>query len=409
MPKFYYQALDSSGATVSGSVDADDSWLARKEVLKLGLKVVEVNSFNLKSVFNQIVNAANSYQGAVSMEDLMMLVSQLETGLSVGLPLLRLLDMVQEDLKHPGLRAAVRGVAADVSQGALLHKSFGKYPQIFDFTFIGLIRAGELSGRLDEVLGMIFKLIEQRAENRARIKSAIFYPKIVIFFMVVVVLVVVYFVIPKVKTFLSSFNQELPPITKLVVGVSDFFMNYWYLVLIVAVAAFFSFRNYAKSSKGRVVLDTYKLKLPVLGEIFKNIELISFCAVLDLLLESGISITEALETLELSQTNIVFQKQIALIQAKITGGSSFSKALAEGVVFPSNLVNVVSIGEESGRIPEVLRRMGKHYQMKVDFNLNQLSKLIEPALLVVIFALTLILALAVFLPIWKMSSAIHGH
>jgi MSHA biogenesis protein MshG len=411
VPKFYYQAMDSSGATINGSIEAEDSWLARKAVLKQGLKVLELNRFNLKSAADQALKALSSYQGPITLEDLLMFISQLETGLSVGLPLLRLLDMVQEDLKHPVLKAAVRDIAADVSQGALLHKSFAKHPKIFDFTFVGLIKAGELSGRLDQVLGMIFKLTEQRSENRARIKSAVFYPKIVISFMAVVVLVVVYFVIPKVKAFLATFGQDLPPITKFVVGVSDFFMNYWYLVLVAGFAAFFSYSKYSNTTQGRFFIDKYKLKLPLMGDIFSSIELISFCVVLDLLLESGISITESLETLKQSQTNTVFQKELALIETRVTGGESFNKALSESPIFPSNLVGVIAIGEESGRIPEILRRMGKHYQMKVDFNLNKLSKLIEPILLVVIFGFTLVLALAVFLPIWKMSAAVRtgGH
>jgi MSHA biogenesis protein MshG len=244
VPKFFYQAMDSSGVIVNGSVEAQDSWLARKEVAKQGLKIVRLDSFNLRSMLVQIKKTMSTYRGPVSLEDLLMLVSQLETGLSVGLPLLRLLEMIQEDLKHPKLRQAIQNISADVSQGALLHKSFEKTPEIFDSTFVGLIRAGELSGRLDQVLAMIFKLLEQKAENRARIKSATFYPKIVIFFMVVVILVVVYFVIPKVKTFLSSFGQELPPITKLVVGVSDFFLSYWYLVIIAAVGCFVFFKKF---------------------------------------------------------------------------------------------------------------------------------------------------------------------
>lgn len=414
MPTFHYKAVNTLGASVAGSIEAGDSWLARKAIQKLELRVLELENASSVAIpkgfekpLQAITKAMRAFGNRLPTEEKLIFTSQLETGISVGIPIVQLLESIAKETRHEGLRNAVTQIAQDIGQGAALHQAFAKHEQYFDSTYVGLIKTGELAGKLELVLGRIFRLLEQNAENEARIKSATFYPKIVVGFMIFVTLAVVYFVIPKIKVFLGSFGQELPPITQFVVSVSNFFTGYWYLVLVGALGIGFAFRRVSRLPAVSEAIDRTKLKLPVVGLVFTQIELNSFCVIMDLLLESGIPILDALDTIRGSQTNQIVNQELTRARAAVLAGSSLKNALAESTVFPSSLIGLIGIGEESGRLPEVLRRMGKHYQLQVDHKLDNLAKVIEPLLLAVIFVFTLVLALAVFLPIWKMSSAVR--
>jgi type II secretory pathway component PulF len=294
-----------------------------------------------------------------------------------------------------------------VTQGSSLHLAFEKHPYVFESIYIGLIRTGEVTGRLGDTLLRLGSMLEQQTSNRAKIKSAVFYPKIVLGFMGVVVLVVVYFVVPKLKAFLNSLGQDLPLITQLVVKTSDFFISYWYLVLLGGAAIYFSFKAYAATPGGRRRVDRIKLKLPVFGSLFMNLELNNYCALLDLLLSSGMTLFESFEVLKATQSNQIIRDEIDRCGRVIQKGGSLGEGLRTSKIFPISFVAMLAIGEESGMLPKVLQKMSKSYQNLVEYQLNNLSKMIEPLLLAVIFVMTGILALAIFLPIWKMSSAIH--
>jgi type II secretory pathway component PulF len=406
MPKFYYSGRNHNDTEVTGSLEAPDAWAARKEVKKLDLHDLEVRPASAFEGYFEKINSLRNYAGPVKVEERLVFLSQMETGLAVGIPLLVLFNLIIAEISHPRFKEAVRAVADDVAQGSSMHLAFSRYPELFDSTFIALIQTGEASGQLENVLARLFKLTEQDAENRARIKSAFFYPVIVIFFLVFVVFAVCYWVIPKIKVFLISFGQELPLITRVVVGFSDMLLAYGWVLIPIVWGAIHAFQKYYATPSGRLTVDKIKLKLPVLGPFLKQVELNNFCVVLDLLLESGVPLPDALEMLERSQSNQVYRNDITRVRGVVIGGTSFRTALAAGALFPNNLISLIGVGEEAGRVPEVLRRMAKHYQMQIDHKLQNLPKLIEPILLALIFVLVLILALAIFLPIWKMSSAL---
>lgn len=408
MAKFYYKGIDASGTAVNGVVDAADSWLARKELSKLDLRGLEVHQSAGREYFTRMLANAKTIGDTVSVEERLIFLSQLETGLAVGIPILQLLDIIEVEVRHEGLRAALRSVGKDLAQGSSLHEAFARHPKYFDETFVGLVRTGEASGQLEKVLGQLFRLTEQSAENRARIRSALFYPVIVLVVLVVVVFAICYFVIPKIKTFLSAFGQDLPLITRVVVATSDFLLRYGVLVALAGMGLWWLFQQWLATPLGRLRAHRWALKVPVLGPFLLQVELNNFCVVLDLLLGSGIPLSDGLEMLQRSQSNQVVRDDLARTRELVLGGSSLKAAIGAGNVFPRSLVSLIGVGEEAGRIPEVLRRMARHYQLQIDHRLQNLPKLIEPILLAVIFVFVLILALAVFLPIWQMSSAINS-
>ncbi len=408
MPKYFYKARDRSGQVLEGTSLADTEYLARKALNKQNLIVLELSRFNLKQGLREVTSLFEKYTQRVSLDEQMVLMSQIEIGISVGIPIVKMFDLLQKDIKNKYLRAAIADVAASITEGSTLHEAFGKHPEIFDSTVVGLIRTGEISGKIEATLGRITQMIEQQANNRAKVKSAIFYPKIVVFVLFTVLISVVYLVIPKLKQMLASLGTDLPPITKFVVGLSDFFVSYWYLVLFVFLVGQFLIRKFLQSPEGKRRFDELKLTVPVFGTLFLYLEMNNLCVVLELLISSGIPLYDALGTLKDSQKNEVFRKELDHLQTEISRGGSLTAGMEASQVFPSTFKSLLSMGEESGRMEVVLKRLARYYQVEVDYRLDNLSKLIEPILLFIIFGMVLILALAILLPIWKMNSAIQG-
>jgi MSHA biogenesis protein MshG len=408
MPHFYYKARDRKGSIVTGRIDAPNSWMAKKNLNKMNLVVLEVNRFNLKGLFQSLNEKVEEMSRTVTLEEKLVVMSQIETGMSVGIPIIQMMHILQEDVQNKFLRESISEISHDISQGSTLHEAFAKHHEIFDSTVIGLIKTGESTGKLDETLHRINQMIEKQGENRAKVKSATFYPKIVLFVMTMVTGVIVYFVIPKLKDFLAGFRAELPPITQFVVGVSDAFINYWYLILIGGIVIRKAFLKYIETQDGKRQFDLFKLKVPGFGIIFHYLELNNFCFVLELLISSGVPLIDALEILKESQHNHIFKEAIGKCQEVIDKGGTLVKGMESSFVFPSSFRNLLAMGEETGRMQPVLSKMGRYYQLQIDHKLDNLSKLIEPILLFFIFGMVLIIALAVFLPIWKMNAVQRG-
>ncbi len=407
MPKYYYRARNRKGEVVEGSIEADNLFLARKALVKQNLIVLGVDRFNLKIMFRMFSDAFEKFTTKITLEEKLVFMSQLETGISVGIPLLQMLNLLSEEAQNKTLRHALVSITTDITEGGTLHEAFAKHPAIFDPVAVGLIKTGEVTGKLESTLNRISTMIEQQAENDAKVKSALFYPKIVVVVLVVVIGVVVYFVIPKLKGFLNSLGSDLPPITQFVVSSSDFFIHYWYLIVAGAMAIRFGYEKYAATAKGKFQIDRLKLKLPIFGRVFLYLELNNLCVILELLLDSGIPLMDSLDTLKDSQKNELFKQALTHCQSEIAKGGSLSIALGSAPFFPGTFKSLLSIGEESGRLQPVLKRIGRYYQVQIDYSLNNLAKLLEPVLLAIIFAMVAVIALAVMLPIWKMNSALH--
>jgi type II secretory pathway component PulF len=406
MPKFYYKARNKEGIPIRGHIEATDSWLARKALSSKDLVALEISRFSLETLISPFQSVVDRFKNRVSIDDKLMFFSQLETGVSIGIPILQLLSFVGGQITNPYLKGVIARITKDVNQGSPLFRAFEKHPDVFDSLSIGLIKTGEKTGELETTLSRLSALLEQQVKTRTKVKSATFYPKIVFVFLGIVVVVMVYFVIPKFKTFLNGLGQDLPLVTKAVLAASDFFVSYWYLFLIFAFVAHIAFDRYVSALKGRILVDRLKLKLPVIGEILVLLELNNYCVMLDLLLTSGLTLSESFEILRDTQSNQLYKNEIDRCAVGIKQGHSFGHALQSSEVFPPAFTSMITIGEESGRLSQALRKLGKYYQIQVDHRLDNLSKMIEPILLVIIFFMVGTLALAVFLPIWKASSTI---
>lgn len=409
MSKFYYRARDQKGSIVEGAIQAQNAWLAKKSLNKNNLVVLNLNRFDFKILWLEIKEFILGFHDPVDLEEKLVLMSQIETGISIGIPITQMFQLLQKDIENQFLKDALGDITENITEGSSIHDAFAKHPRVFNATVIGLIKTGEVSGKLEESLGRISQMIEQQSKNEAKIKSAIFYPKIVIFVLVAVFVIAVYFLIPKLKEFLAGYGADLPPITKFVIGISDTFVSYWYLIAVVAFGLYFGFQKFISDPVRKLKYDRIKLKLPLVGKIFLLIELNNLCVILNLLIQSGVPLIEALEILKETQRNDVFKVVLNQAIDKIARGGSLSSGMDDPTIFPATFRNMLSVGEESGRLEPILERMGRYYQTQIDYKLDNLSKLIEPVLLFVIFGMVLTLALALLLPIWKMNKVILGH
>ena len=405
MPIFYYKARNQKGLLIEGQLDFIDLKSAKKKIIGDGLTLVKIGEE--APFFSPKQWASIQLFQGVTLEELLVFNRQLQTVYAVGIPILNGLHLIYSQTDNPFFKEAILGICGDIEQGKTLHEAMARHPKIFDPIYITLVKSGESAGKLEEILDLICYFTEQKAEQTARIKSATFYPKIVVFVMVVVVLIVVYFVVPKVKEFYSKFGADLPMITQVVVGVSNFCVTYWYLLLAAGGGIFWGVRHVLGTDRGKRAFDRYVLKVPIFGELLLQIDMLTLSVVLELLIKSGISLTYALEIVKGALNNSLLQKDLDECRVAIEKGDQIQSALLKSKVLPKMFVNFASVGAEGGKLEHALNRIGSYYKLQVEYKMNNFSKAIEPVLLVFIFGIVLVIALAVFLPLWKMSALIR--
>jgi MSHA biogenesis protein MshG len=409
MIQLQYKARDKRGASVSGQIQAENQTEAKRMLSERGLFVLSLaqgGGNSLDKIWRQIKEYFTLH---IPNEEMLIFNRQLQTSYSVGVSLLQALSMISEQTENVGLRKVISKIAEELTQGRSLHEAMAQHPKVFDQVYVTAIKAGENSGKLDEILDMLCYFSEQQIENKAKIKSATFYPKIVMVMIVVVFVVVVTFVIPKISGFYSKMGGELPGITRFMMGLSDFFLSYWYLIAAVIGGAYFAFQKFVNSEKGRLKWHLFLIKVPVMGPIFLQSDLLIFSTVFSLLLKSGLPIIDALITVRDSVSNVILRNDIDACRIAVEEGKPISHGFKQSRVFPKMIGNLISIGEESAKVDDILKKVAAYYKVQLEYRLENLAKAIEPAFLILIFGVVLVLVLSVFLPIWKMSQLLRPH
>jgi MSHA biogenesis protein MshG len=403
MGNFHYRARDIKGQLRTGQIVAENLKSAKNQIAQKGLIVLSAK----ESPFLEFVGEIKErFRPRVSNDDMILFSRQMQIIYTVGIPILQGMQLILEQTTHPQLKQAIIEMTKDVAEGKGLHEAMSKHSRIFDPVYINLIRVGENTGGLTAMLDRASLLIEERSELAAKVNSATFYPRLVVGFFVVVLLTVVYGVLPRLKVFFTSLGADLPPITRIVMGTSDFFVKYWYIIALLVGFGIYAVRKVLSIPKWRLAFDRAIFRLPVFGLLFQQIEVNTFCIILDILLRSGVAIVEAFTYVEKSAGNTAFALDLANCRIRIEKGETLSQGLASATTFPSLIKGLIGMGEEGGQLPDVLQQISRYYKVQINHRLGNLAKLIEPVLLLFIFSLILVLALAVFMPMWKMSSAL---
>lgn len=403
MPLFRYRARDRAGALVTGSLEADNKALLETSLDKMGLIPISVAegrpSFQLPDI--------KKYFEKAEQTDVILFSRQLATLFSAGIPLTKALSTLERQFKSPAFTDILRRLRNDIEGGSSFAAALAKHPKVFPEIYSNMVEAGEAGGILDSVLDRLALMFEKNAENKAKVKSATLYPKIVVGAIVVAIIILMNFVVPRFAKLYAGFNVDLPLPTRLLIKFSTVFNQYWYIVLFVSTGLFLAGRLYLRSETGAREWDGIKLKIPVFGPLMLKSILSRFSRVLGALYKSGLPILQSLDIASRSVDNRVIAAEIKLIEDYVRAGKSISEPMTESSHFPPMVAQMVAVGEETGNLDVMLEKTAEYYDREVDSAIRNLTTSLEPLLLAFIFGIVLFLALAIFLPMWDILKVVR--
>ena len=344
----------------------------------------------------------------VTLEDMLLFSRQMYTLLKAGVPILKSLAALQESAIRIGFANMLQDLRTSLDSGRDLSTAMRRHPKVFGPFYISMVRVGELTGALEEIFLRLFNHIEFEREIKEQVSQALRYPIFVVVVMGVALVIVNIFVIPAFARIFSNFKAELPLMTRVLIGFSDFMVQYWPALLGLVAGAYVMFRVWVGTPPGRYSWDRMKIRIPIAGKIILKATLARFARSLSIALKSGVPIVQALSVVEQVADNAYVGQRIAQIREGVERGESLLRTAVTTEVFTPVVLQMISVGEEAGELDDLLREVAEMYQREVEYELKTLSSQIEPILIVLLGVLVLILALGVFLPMWDMGQAALG-
>ncbi len=408
MKSFAYKVIDEKGQTIEGEIELNSIEELNKFFLQkalIPLKIKEKSNF-WDTISDKVPLLFNR---KLFDNELIAFTRQFGAAYSSGLSVPRALRLLSEQLTHSILKRALKNISSQIEQGKGLTESFRRYPKLFDNTYLAILNTGELTGNLDSMLNYSANLLEKKLLNKERLKSAFLYPKLVLGMIVITVIVLLIFVIPQFAKLFDRFGATLPPATLALITIAQTVKNYWWVFLVAFVAAFYLLIPYLKNNESFMIwLGERLLKLPILGVLLTKIEINHFCVTFALLLKAGIKVTDAAVAAIDGIKNSYLKKMMSSIKPHLEQGGTISGALEKITVIPPVMVSMIAVGEESGSIEALLEKLSALYDNEIDLILKRLPTLLEPIILAFLFLLVLGLAIAVYGPLWKLSSVVRG-
>ncbi|MFA6514571.1 MAG: type II secretion system F family protein [Patescibacteria group bacterium] len=399
MAIYKYQAEDKDGRRKTGKVVG----LSEADAI-LRLKKQELNSLALVDVSHTSETRFLLMISPIKIKQLAVFARQFSVMISANVTVVESLMILVEQTDNISLKNLVADIAFEVDSGSFLSEAFGKRPKYFSDFFINIIRSGETSGKLDEVLNYLADEMEQNYDMVAKIKGAMIYPIFITCGLIGVGLVLMIYVIPNLTAILTETNAALPFSTRMVIGASNFFKNYLWLVAIIIVALIFAGRLYLKTYTGRRQVDIIKLRMPIFGKLFKYIYLMRFTRSLSTLLKGGVTITKGLEITADIIGNTIYRELILETLESINDGNSLSAVMEKSPYVPKMVPQMIAVGEKTGKLDSVLDRVTTFYSRDAANMLDNLSKLMEPIIMVVMGIGVGIMVAAVIMPMYNMAS-----
>lgn len=401
MPFFLYQARDKKGNLVKGQIEAPnansaaDVLLARQEIpVKITLTDEEKNTDILEGLF-----------GRVKVDDLVVFSRQMYSLTKSGIPIIRAIVGLADTTHNKVLKKALRDVALQLERGRSLSAAFSSYNKIFPHIAVSIVHVGENTGRLEDSFLQLAEYFERDEETRKRINAALRYPTMVLIFITAAMFLLNLKVIPTFAGMFSKLGADLPLSTKILMTTSEFFVNYWQLLLVAIVSAIMAAKAYVKTDAGRTQWDRYKMKLPFVGSIIERSLLGRFSRSFAMILDAGVPMTTGLSLVAEAVDNRYMEEKIKEMRRQIEKGDSLLRASVSSGLFTPLVLQMIAVGEETGRVDELLSDAADYYEREVDFDLKSLTAKIEPALISFVAVMVLILALGIFTPMWDMMSA----
>lgn len=397
MPIFAYKGMGADGKAIAGSIDAESDKAARSKLRKQRIMVTKIAAEAKRGGFS------NPF-GGVSVSDVAQMTRQMSVLLSANIPLLDTLESLQQQLQNPILKNAMGDIKGKVAEGARVADCMAAYPNIFGNIFIHMIRAGEASGQLETVLNRLADYTESQAKLRAKMKSAMMYPSIMMLVCVGLVSYLLISVVPKILgIFAKNKDMVLPLPTRILVGATDFMQNYWWLLLIGTAAAIFAFLAWKKTPSGQKKVDSLKLRLPVFGKLNLLVAVSRFSRTLSTLLKSGVQLLQALDIVKNVMDNVILSAVVEETMANVKEGESLAMPLRRSALFPVFFIQMIETGEKTGALDTMLETVAKNYDGEVETAVDGMTSVLEPVMLVVMGGVVGFIVMAIMMPIMQMS------
>lgn len=392
---FTWEGKDKSGKLVRGEMRATAESLVQATLRRQGILATKVKRQRM------------SRAGKISEKDIALFTRQLATMMKSGVPLLQAFDIGIKGSGNPALARLLNDIRNDVETGSSLSQAFGKHPVYFDRLFCNLVTAGEQAGILDGLLDRIATYKEKILAIKSKIKSALFYPIAVVVVAALVIAVMMLFVVPEFKSVFTSFGADLPAPTLMVIAISDFFVEYWYAVFGILIGTVVGIAFiYKRSPAMQIAVDRVVLKMPVIGEIVRKATIARWARTLSTMFAAGVPLVEALDSVGGASGNHIYLTATRQIQSEVSTGTSLTVAMQNAAVFPTMVVQMVSIGEESGQLDAMLAKVADFFEREVDDAVAGLSQLLEPIIMVFLGTVIGGLVVAMYLPIFKLGSVV---
>lgn len=402
MPFFAYKARNSQGELVKGVLESADSDAVAEQLFNTGITPLEITETRKPLPGGADNWWARFTEVKIRPIDVQLFSRQLYTLLKAGVPIMRSLAGLQESAISKPFGRVLGEMRESLNAGRELSAAMHQHPKVFSLFYLSMVRVGEMTGRLDEVFLRLFDHLEFERSMNERVKTALRYPMFVIITMALAVVVINIFVIPAFAKVYAGFNAELPLMTRILLGTSQFMVKYWPLMLMLLVGAVFGFRAYVATVAGRYNWDKVKLRLPIVGKIVLKGSLARFARSFALASKSGVPILQALNVVAQTVDNAYIASRVTLMRDGIERGESILRTATITGVFTPVVLQMVAVGEETGELDSLMDEVGEMYEREVDYELKTLSSQIEPILILGLGVIVLIMALGVFLPIWDL-------
>ncbi|MEA3305401.1 MAG: type II secretion system F family protein [Candidatus Omnitrophota bacterium] len=402
MPLYKYTAKTGSGETVTETLEAGDrnslvSKLREKELIIIS--VMETRS------------ALKTDKGLLSgkgikIDDIVIFSRQLATMVDAGIPLVSALDILGEQMENKTFSKIILKVRDDVETGSSLSDALSRHPNVFSSLFVNMIKAGESSGMLDDILDRLASYIEKTSNLQKKVKSALIYPCIITIMAIAITILLLLKVIPVFKEIFAGFGAELPMPTQILINISDFLRKYFFFAAGMFVVMLFAFLRYIKTEKGRLRLDTFLLNMPIFGLLLKKVAISKFTRTLSTLVKSGVPILGAFDIVAKTADNKLIELAVVKVRSSIKEGENIAKPLSKAGVFPPMVVRMIAVGEQTGELEKMLSKIADFYDAQVDAAISGLTSMIEPVIIAFLGIVIGTVVICMFLPIFKISTII---
>lgn len=404
MPQFRYTARSNAGKMIEGVIEAP---MQRAALDKLrGQRVTVMSVTEVKAAGGSLLDKIPLFKGGVKSKDLVVFSRQLATLVSAGVPIVQGLNLLTEQIQSPVFKKIIGAVRSDIESGIAIADAMKKHPKAFSELYVSMIRAGETGGVLDSILERLSVYLEAAEELKGKVKGAMVYPIVISGVAMSVTLFLLVAVIPTFKTVFASFGSGLPLPTQVLLTISDFLRDHFLWLLLVPIGAGVGLGQWRKTEKGRRVIDRLLIRIPVFGDLLKKVAVAKFTRTLGTLIKSGVPILQALDTVAKTAGNRVVEEAIMKCRESIREGEKIADPLKQSGIFPAMVIQMISVGEETGNLETMLNKIADFYDQEVDTAVKAMTSLIEPVIICVMGVVIGAIVICMFLPIFQMSSLV---